>query len=205
MLAPRLRVALALAGGSLACVQVDADLPQTCFLQSGVSIAALEGVEAQGALDALQAAADDAGIELPSALPTVAVEESFTRDGLEDIPQTIDDVGADASVSLMFVDVIATRGLESFESIDRVAMTAVPTDPASGLEPLTLARCDRAAGCEVSGTRVTLRGAERDLLPYLRAGELEFTLALEGRPPLEVWSFDVDVCLQGTASYSHEL
>lgn len=192
------------AAPQLACLRVDAELPRTCFLQPDVSIEAVEveGITAQGAFEAAEAA----GIQLPDNLPPVAVEQTFTRDGLSDIPRAIDELGAEASLSLLFVDVSATAGLDSFDSIGRIGVLLRPTDPASGLEPQTLALCDRSQGCDVSGATVTLAGdAQRDLLPYLRAGELEFTLQLEGRPPLEAWAFDVDVCMQGDGAYEYRL
>lgn len=193
-----------LLGFGAGCIQVDAELPTTCFLQNGVSIEALgvDEVRVQAGFDAVR----DAGIELPEVLPLVAVETSFRRDGLDQIPDALDELGADATVSLLAVDVTATEGLTSFEIIDEVAVTMAPAGPETGLPPTVLARCRRDEGCDVSGATVILAGApDTNLVDYMRAGELEFTLELAGRPPLETWTFDVDVCMSGGASYEYEL
>ena len=192
--------ALALALG-MGCVQVDAELPTTCFLQSGVSIEALgvDEVRIRAGLDAI-------GDALPVDLPSVSVEQSFQRDGLDEIPSALDEIGAEASVSLLAIEVVATSGLSSFEGIDRVAITMAPTNANSTLPPTVLARCDRAAGCDTSSDVVTLDGdSSANLVNYLREGELDFTLQLQGVPPLETWSFDVDVCMSGEGAYLFEL
>lgn len=188
---------------STACLQVDADIPKACFLQSGVRIEALEiqGVEVRALLEE----AERLGLPPPeSLLPEGGVQQSFVRDGLDAVPQTFDDFGATGAIKLLLVDVFATSGLESFGRIERVAVRVATVSGA--LEPFVLAECDRSLGCDTSGAQVSLQGdAARDLMPYLREGELEFTLELDGLPPVDAWEFDVDVCMSGQASLSASL
>lgn len=193
------RLLLAGVACSLGCVNAEAQLPQVCFLESGVSIEVLPlpnvpGVQSlQGRLGA-------------TPLPSVRFKTSFVRDGLDAITEQIDEVGAEASVHLNFVEVVAVDGLDSFSSIRRIELRASPIDPESSLGEIVLAACDHGAGCDTSSPTVTLSGSpETDLIPYLREPALEFTLELEGSPPLEAWTLDVDVCLSAQGSYQYRL
>lgn len=182
-----------------ACLQAEAEIPKACFLQSNVELPAVSvpGVDVASAVDALA----EAGYEPPSELyPNGVARQTFTRDGLDDIPNTFDSVGAEGNLHLLFVEIDAKRGLESFSEIGRVAVYIAPTD--GSLESLTLAVCDEGKGCDTSGASVVLDGnAGRDLMPYLRAGSLDFTLEVGGIPPLDAWAFDVDICMGGKARY----
>lgn len=185
---------------STGCIQVNAEIPKACFLQTGVMIDALEvdGV----AVATLLEEAQRAGLPPPANLiPEGGAQETFTREGLDEIPQAFDDLGASGEIRLLFVEVDATAGLESFEQIQSVAVSV--RSPSGQLQPFVLAVCDRNLGCDTSGSRVTLAAdAERDLMPYLREGTLEFTLELNGIPPLDAWQFDVDICMDGVAGLS---
>ncbi|MEO1234986.1 MAG: hypothetical protein AAFZ18_39465 [Myxococcota bacterium] len=183
-----------------ACLQVDAEVPKACFLESGVEIPAVtvSGVDVSAAVDALT----EAGYEPPSELfPNGLARQTFTREGLDAIPQTFDDFGATGDIRLLFVEIDAVQGLDSFAELGRVAVLLAPTD--GSLEPVSLAVCDNRQGCDTSGRSVLLQGnANQDLMPYLRAESLDFTLEIGGIPPLDAWTFDVDVCMSGGASFA---
>lgn len=200
----RLLLAAATGGVTTACIQVDAEVPKACFLQSDVVIPAVEvnGIGVAGALDR----AEDAGLDT-SIIPTSgAVEESFTRDGLNDITDTFDSVGVTGRARLLQVDVTAIRGLEDFSIIERIAVRMAPVEPNAALPPMVLAACDASQGCDTLSSQVTLSGdSEQDLVPYLELGTLEFTLELAGSVPLEEWAFDVDVCMSGGANFEASL
>lgn len=190
---------------SPACIQVEADIPSACFLQSDVSMTAVAPVGEE--ILAAIAAAQAQGLALPAQFaPELDSETTFTREGLEEIPQTFDDIGVQTSVSLSFVDVFATKGLKDFSGIEAIHLRMAPTDPDAGLPPVDLAVCVAANGCDTSGTQVRLEGsADVDLVPYLEAGSLDFTLTVQGAAPLDLWSFDVDVCMNGSGRYDKSL
>lgn len=189
---------------SPACVQVEADVPSACFLQTDVTILS---AQAEQRLEEGRALAEEHGVDVPAQFaPELDTETTFVRDGLEEIPQSMDDVGVESDIRLSFIDVRATKGLSSFEGIERVGLRISPTDPRATLQPLELPGCVAADGCDTSTDEVRLHGRpDVDLLPYLEEGSLAFTLVIGGALPVDAWTFDVDVCMAAKGKMQRSL
>ncbi|MBX2811723.1 MAG: hypothetical protein KTR25_07930 [Myxococcales bacterium] len=184
----------------ISCVQFDAEVPSACFLQEDVAIS-LDSIPQLNFVDG-EEVAEGAGLLFPDGVP-VSVQKSFVRDGLDSIPELFDDMGVEGNIYLTQVLVIAQEGLSDFSILERISLTVRSVDSESTLPFLELAVCDRNIDCDTSQPFVELAGSpNQNLLDYLREGTLEFGLELKGALPLRAWSFDVDVCLRGAASYT---
>lgn len=196
---------LGLGLSSAACLQVDAEIPAACFLETDVNMTAVVPIDPEMRERVEQAREN--GLALPAQFaPQLDAETTFSREGLEAIPEALDGVGVDSRIALSFVEVFATKGLDSFEGIQAIRLVMAPARATSELEPVDLARCVVTEGCDTSGQTVLLAGGEGlDLVPYLREGNLDFTLSVEGAAPLDLWTFDVDVCMSGFGRYERSV
>lgn len=184
-----------------ACIEASAEIPRVCFLEQQIEVEPIVdhevGITGSGGL--LRDGIDLIPTDL---VPSVSIEESFVRKGLDSIPEHYERLGFEGSVSLLHVDVIARAGLESFDTFERVGVRIEPVEPSPGLGARQLGICEREEGCDTSQGMVRLTGnPDQDLVPYLRAGSLEITLELIGQPPIWTWVFDVDVCMRAVGNY----
>ena len=191
------------------CIMLETEIPNVCVQESGLVIdVPLDDLDADDlALLGIDLPPDAAVVtqqltaEQINSLPAVSLEESFTPDGLTDIPQTLDDLGVDASVRLLSVEVGGTADM--FAGIERLAVTLRSTADVPAFEPLPLAVCDVSEGCDVSSDHLVLTtNTDDDLLPLLANDDVELVLALQARPTVPTYELDVDVCMAGDARWA---
>lgn len=192
------------------CVMVDTEIPHVCVQEQELEIVVpveqldLQTLEMLG-LDpsATDVAANAANARITqeqlALLPSVAIQERFTPDGLDAIPNALDDFGADASIRL--VDVRIGGRAEMFVGLERLSVTLEPEPNGTQFEPVTLAICDVNQGCDVTADEIQLvTAADRDLIPLLENEDTSLVVELVARPTVTTYQLDIDVCMGGSAS-----
>ena len=191
-----LRAAVLLTGVNTlaACIEIGADIPQTCFLRSNLGFAA---------------ATPQADDGVPGSWPEVKVTQTFTQDGLEEIPESVGAAGAAAEVAVSFIEVERVEGSVSFVDLGEISLWLASADRSQGLRPVRVAGCRfEAEDCLIREDALRLEGDDGvDLFPYLAGGTVELTLEIAGSPAVlnSPFRLDVDVCLSGAASASYGL
>ena len=205
-----LQLALAIATVNSGCVMLDTEIPHVCVQEEGLEIQvpmeqlnpqALEllGLNGSGANISANAASIGLTPEQLDSIPSIAIEERFTPDGLDAIPNAISDIGAKAEIRL--VDVRIGGQADMFVGLERLSVRLEPEPNGADFEPVELAVCDVSQGCDVSNDEILLvTDTNRDLLPLLENDEASLVVELVARPTVTTYQLDVDVCMGGSAS-----
>lgn len=185
-----------LSTGLSACVFGQAEVPEACYRLPELEVAPWidEQVGIDGVGDALRARRRwVAGLDLP----VVAVETSVEHEGFDAIPEHFAKLGFSPRAQLLRVDLRALEGVASFRGFVEVRVRVGAADPTVGLPAVLLGACGGNRDCHVADHTLRLRGERSaDLLPYLELQRLETTLSLVGRPPVQTWVFDLEVCFR---------
>ncbi len=203
-----IKLALLVALLETGCVMLDTEIPHVCVQEQDIEIdvpldlLSPENLESLGITTQSsvvgQATAGLAGDAL-SDMPVISLQESFTPDGLDSIPDTLEDIGAEASLRL--VDIRIGGRADMFAGMQRLAVMLIPGPDGVDLTPVELAVCDVADGCDISTDEIAMvTDTTRDLLPLLESDSPELQVELVAQPSVSTYNLDVDVCMGASAS-----
>lgn len=129
--------------------------------------------------------------------------------GMTDITSEIriDDLGklgalAELDAELRFVraEIRATAGIEGFAFVGGAQVTVASGDPDAALPTVVAYQC-ADGGCLPEGAVLALPSDfQQDAVAYLRTGSIVAGLSVHGTLPTQAWSFDLDLCVEGSAS-----
>lgn len=119
----------------------------------------------------------------------------------------LDDLGklgalAELDAELRFVraEIRATAGVEGFAFVHGAQVTVASGDPDAALPTVVAYQC-AGGGCLPEGAALAIPSDfQQDAVAYLRTGSIVAGLGVQGELPTQAWSFDLDLCVEGSAS-----
>lgn len=189
------------------CFGVSGDIPEACLHQTELTV---DGLADRPEFPGLPAGMTIEEVEAnPPINPNTgrplnegAIERVFVHDDMGELADMLGSEDTEAEMFLLSTTLSARSGVDDFAFIERIRLLLDSADASSGLESTTVVDCDRDEGCAPSGASAQLSGdTTTSLVEYIRSGSVQFQLELEGRLPLQSWSVDVDVCMQGKVAY----
>jgi hypothetical protein len=119
----------------------------------------------------------------------------------------IDDLGKlgalaqlDAELTFVRAEIRATSGIEGFQFVRAAQVTVASGDPDAAL-PTVVAYACADGGCLPEGEALAIPSDfQQDAVAYLRTGSLVTGVRVQGELPTQAWSFDLDLCVEGSAS-----
>ncbi len=189
------------------CIMLETEIPDVCFQEQDlvIEVPIDELIPDQPVpSEVARAAAGSLGQALTAAqltsVPTLAIQETFASDGLDAVPDALDDMGAEAELYLRRVRVGGDP--TTFLGVERVAVSLVPDTGEADFSAVELAVCDTADGCDVTAGAIDMVvQSEEDLLPLLREESAQLMVELVVRPTTSSYRLDLDVCMGAKASF----
>jgi hypothetical protein len=132
-----------------------------------------------------------------------ATDQMFTFDDLGPVHELVDKLD-DADIEFTRATLRATSGITGFDFVHAAHLSIASGDPSSALPLLTVLDCDGDCLGD-TGTLAVPASVQHDAVEYVRGDSLAIAVQLEGEPPTEAWSMDVDVCMNGRAAYSYDV
>lgn len=138
------------------------------------------------------------GVTIPGVpVGQTSIDQSFTIDQLDGAKQLAD---ADAKLTFTRAEIRAKSGVTDFTFVQKAQLSIASGDPSSTLPTVDVIDCQ---GCGNTSTTLDVDNAATvQIQDYIKSGSLIVTVALEGTPPANDWTADVDVCMSGSVSYS---
>ena len=175
LIASAFGLAISILGTGCPLLDVSASVPEACLTYKDIQI---DGVPAENA---------------------AAIHSVFTFDdlgGLKDLEKY------DADLHFTRGTITGTHGVGNLAFISSAKVDIASGDPDSTLPTRTFYDC-ALGNCPAEGKSMDLPVSDQDnAIAYINTGSLVVALDATGNMPTEGWTMDVELCVEGSASYS---